>query len=215
MGKLAIFDLDGTLIDSLPDIEYYVNQTLEKFGYQRRSYTDVRKFIGNGARNLVKDCIGEEISSELLDERLAYYNRVYTSSGSPRTKVYDGVKELLYSLKEKGFKIAVLTNKPQETTDNVMQNYFGDVEFDMVVGYSEGRKRKPDKTETLNIINKLNSTIDETYFIGDGETDCLTAKNAGVKSISVLWGYRDKEFLQSFGAKVFAYSPSDLLDLIK
>lgn len=215
MARLVIFDLDGTLIDSLLDIEVYINQMLKNYGYKERTYNELRSFIGNGAKNLVKSSIGQDISEELLQERLNFYNINYTNSGSPKTKIYEGIKEVLITLKNKGFKIAVLTNKPQETTDKIVEKYFDFVKFDAVIGSTSTRKRKPDKEETLKLMQKFNISNEDVYFVGDGETDFLTAQNARVKSISVLWGYRDKDFLQSFGAKIFVNEPLELLNLIR
>ncbi len=214
LNKLAIFDLDGTIIDSLPDIIDCVNETLEKFGHAKREYADIRKFIGNGARVLVEKSIGEALSEEELLKRLNYYNNLYTNSGSPKTKVYDGMKEIISKLKERGYYTAVITNKPQMTTDNVMENYFSDISFDAVIGQKEGVKRKPDPTSTLYLLDKFNVPKENAFFIGDGETDCLTAKNAGVKSISVLWGYRDRKDLEEASANLFIDNPKALLDLM-
>lgn len=215
MAKLVVFDLDGTLIDSLLDIEVYINQMLKKYGYKERTYNELRLLIGDGAKNLVKNAIGQDISEELLQERLAFYNTNYTKSGSPKTKIYDGIKKVLVTLKNKGYKIAVLTNKPQETTDKIIEKYFDFVEFDAVIGSTSSRKRKPDKEETVKLMQRFNACNDDVYFVGDGEADFLTAQNACVKSISVLWGYRDREFLKSFGAKNFVNQPLELLNLIK
>ena len=195
MKKAVIFDLDGTLIHSLPDILEYVNITLEKFNAPLRNESEIRQFIGNGARNLIKRSFGD-ITEEELDKRLAFYNEKYTNSGSPKTKIFDGVKELLLTLKERGYKLAILTNKPQKTTDEVYQKYLSFANFDMVVGQSSSVKCKPDKTATLNILKQLGVKNENAFFIGDGETDVLTSINAGIKNISVLWGYR--EFLELY-----------------
>ena len=213
MNKAVIFDLDGTLIDSLPDILEQVNITLEKFSSPPRSYDEIRQFIGNGARSLIKESFGD-ITEDELDERLAFYNEKYTKSGSPKTKLFDGVKELLLTLKERGYKLAILTNKPQKTTDEVYQKYLSFANFDMVVGQSSSVKCKPDKTATLNILEKLNVKKENAFFIGDGETDVLTSINAGIKNVSVLWGYRDKNQLQKVGATTFVRYPKEILSLI-
>ena len=215
MAKLIIFDLDGTLIDSIPDILYNINIMLKHFGYKERTYGDIRSFIGNGARNLVKRSIGEEISEDRLDECLAFYNKIYTESNSPKTNLFDGVKEVLLAFKERGYKLAVLTNKPQITTDTVIKRYFSFIKFDRVVGFKDGKKCKPDNTETLKIINELGVNNEDVFFVGDGETDVETAKNSLVKCVAVLWGYRDKDLLKDYGAKIFAQTPKDLLQIIK
>ncbi len=215
MNRLVIFDLDGTLIDSLPDISYNVNLALEKFGYKRCEYREVMANIGNGARRLIKDCMGANVTEDQVDECLEFYNQIYTNSGSPRTGLFDGVSDLLKKLKETGYKIAILTNKPQFTTDNVYQNYLKEFEFDMVVGQSDKIKCKPDKAGAEFIMKSLDVLPENCYFIGDGETDVLTALNARITPICVLWGYRNKAQLEKAGGKTFALSPKDIFSLLE
>ena len=214
MEKLIIFDLDGTLIHSLPDIAFNLNLALEKFGYARLEHKDVMRFIGNGARRLVKDSMGEGVTEKQVDECLAFYNELYTNSNSPRTGLFDGVMEMLISIREKGYKLAILTNKPQLTTNEVVKVHFKNFSFDLVVGQSPNVKCKPDKSGAEYIMKTLDVLPENCYLIGDGETDYLTAKNAGVKSISVLWGYRSKEQLMQVGSKTFAENPKDVLKLL-
>ena len=122
--------------------------------------------------------------------------------------------EVLKEFKKRGYKLAICTNKPQIPTENVYNQYLKEFEFDMVIGQSDSVKRKPDPTATLDIIDKLNVKKENVYFVGDGDADVLTAKNAGIKCISALWGYRDKEELIKVGATIFASKPLDLIDLI-
>ncbi len=214
MNKLVIFDLDGTLIHSLPDILEQMNLTLEHFNYPLCTENQIRQYIGNGARHLVKCSFGN-LTEEDLDQKLAYYNKIYTACGSPKTHVFEGMDKVMLELKKMGYKLAILTNKPQITTDKVYQKYLKQFDFDMVVGQSNNVKCKPDKTATLNILKELGVSQENTYFIGDGETDIQTSYNANVKHIAVLWGYRDKEQLEKVGAKTFARLPLDILDIIK
>ena len=214
MNKLIIFDLDGTLIHSVPDILEQINITLAHFNYPLCTENQIRQYIGNGARNLVKRCFGD-LTEEDLDQKLAFYNKIYTACGSPKTHVFEGMDKVLVELKKRGYKLAILTNKPQMTTDKVYQKYLSQYGFDMVVGQSNNVKCKPDKTATLNILKTLDVSEENTYFIGDGQTDIETAYNANIKHIAVLWGYRDKDQLEKVGAKVFAQNPLDILDIIK
>ena len=122
--------------------------------------------------------------------------------------------EVLSELKKRGYKLAVLTNKPQETTDNVVKNYMSGFGFDKIVGQSGSVKCKPDKAATMNILEELGVSPDNAYFVGDGDADVLTAINSGTKGIAALWGYSPREKLEKFGATVFARSPRELLSII-
>lgn len=215
MNKAVIFDLDGTLIDSVPDIAENINIMLKHFGYPVLSEEEIKAKVGHGARNLVKDCIGKSLTDKELDERLEFYNYQYTNSGSPKTRLYKGIPKTLKELKKRGYKLAILTNKPQETTDNVIKNHMSDLNFDKVVGQSGSVKCKPDKAATLAILKELNVLPENTYFVGDGDADVLTSLNSGTNGIAVLWGYSSKEKLAAFGATAFAYKPEDLLKIIQ
>ncbi len=214
MKKGVIFDLDGTLIDSVPDIADCLNDTLTRFNFPTVTIDKVKTIIGNGAKKLIIDAIDQVLPDEKIEELLAYYNDIYTSSSSPKTIVFDGMIEVLKTLKEKGYKLAVLTNKPQATTEKVCSIYLKEIGFDIVYGQMLGRVKKPDKTSTLEIIQKFNLSKENIIFVGDGDADYLTAKSAGVKSVSVLWGYRTKEQLINLGAKNFVNTPSELLDFL-
>ena len=215
MNKVVIFDLDGTILDTLKDIAENVNLMLSHFGYPELGHKEIMQYIGNGARLLVKRSIKEELSESELDEKLEYYNKIYTSSPSDKTCIFDGLKEVFSTLKQKGYKLAILTNKPQMTTDKVCDKYLKDFGFDLVVGQRSGVPIKPDPTAVFSILNQLSVKAQDAYFVGDGETDVMTAINAKVNGIAVLWGYREKWQLEQAGAKVFALNPSDLLSLIK
>lgn len=214
MEKAVIFDLDGTLLDTLTDIYDSVTATLDKFNAPRRTVAEIRQFIGNGAKNLIKTSFGGNLTEEQLKERLDFYNQLYTGSGSPKTCLFDGVKETLIELKSRGYKLGILTNKPQLTTDDVYKTYLSEFDFSMVVGQRAGAKVKPDPTELLKMLDTLSVSGKDAYFVGDGETDVEVAKNANVKGIAVLWGYRDKEQLSKVGAVNFVSSPEDLLKII-
>lgn len=215
MCKAVIFDLDGTIIHSLPDIAFSVNAMLKEFNHPQKNDTLVMRAIGNGARNLVKNLIDEPLSDEEIDIRLKFYNEHYTKSNSPRTSLFDGVDEVITELKKRGFKVAVLTNKPQMTTDDVNKTYLIHLNFDMVIGQQKGLKMKPDPQVLLSMLEKMQVEKENAYMVGDGETDIMTAINANITGISALWGYRTKTQLQDAGAYLFAQSIYDILDIIK
>ncbi len=214
MNKLIIFDLDGTLLDTLPDLAFNVNKMLERFGLPSVTTENVRNYIGNGARKLVELAVGGIKDEKLFEEYFAFYNSLYNSSDSSKTKFFDGIPEVLREFKNRGYKLAICTNKPQTPTENVCEQFLKEFAFDMVVGLSDKVVRKPDARATLDIIEKMGADKENVYFVGDGETDVMTAKNANIKCVSVLWGYRDKKELEQAGAKVFALKPLDLLNLI-
>ncbi len=215
MKKIVIFDLDGTLIDSLPEITKYINLTLQHYGYPLIDDNRTRQIIGSGARKLVKDAINRPITDQKLDEILDYYNFHYTNSDSSLTSLFSGIEELLFSLKNQGFSIAILTNKPQQTTDNIYQKLLSKFNFDLVLGESKGYPTKPDKRSVERVFNALNVTSSDCYIVGDMETDYLASINSGCMPVCVLWGYGDKHYLSSLGCKNFANTPSEVLEFLK
>ena len=214
MSKGVIFDLDGTLLYTLGDISYYLNKALEKFGFPTHTEEEIKQFIGNGAKKLVLRSLPMGVEEEVFNKVFKEYNDAYTSSSSPRTKLYDGIEEVIYTLKERGYKLAILTNKPQETTDVIVKKYFKTNTFDVVFGQRDGIKIKPDKTATLKILSLFDCDPQDVYFVGDGETDVQTAINSNTKGISVLWGFRSFSQLAQEGAKTFVSSPKELLSII-
>ncbi len=215
MNKAVIFDLDGTILDTLTDIAENINRMLDHFGYPKLPSREIMQYIGNGARNLVKRSIKVKLTEEELDDKLAFYNRIYTAAPSDNTCVFKGLDEVISQLKERGYKTGVLTNKPQMTTDKVCEKYLSHLNFDVIVGQREGVPIKPDPTSLNQILKDLNVKKENAYFVGDGETDAQTAQNAGVNGICVLWGYRERKQLEAVGATVFVSSPQQLLKIIK
>ncbi len=214
MNRAVIFDLDGTLLDTLPDLEYNCNLMLEHFGFPKVDKEKVRLSIGNGATKLVERVLGDNYDHARFDEYFTYYSKLYDQSQSPKTNFFEGIPTVLRELKKRGYKLAICTNKPQVPTDNACEKYFKEFGFEIAVGLTDKIKKKPDPQATLDILEKLGVEKENAYFVGDGETDVQTARNAGIKSIAVLWGYRKKEDLEQAGAKIFAEKPLDLLGLI-
>ncbi|MBQ9513750.1 MAG: HAD family hydrolase [Clostridia bacterium] len=214
-NKLAIFDLDGTLIDSIRDITDNINAMLKYFGYKERTVEEVRTFVCFGAKELVRCAIAKDIGEEKLNDCVSYYNNLYTKSDSPKSKVFFGIKKVLKELKKRGYTLVVLSNKPQQTLDKVYNIYLKNCGFQEVVGGSPERKIKPDPSEVEKLLKKYSVEKENAYLIGDGETDVLAAVNANINSVAVLWGYRDETALKKVGATTLIKKPSLLLTILK
>ena len=215
MNKVVIFDLDGTLLDTIKDIAENVNLTLESFGYPTLTEKEIMKYVGNGARKLIERSLKVKLSDRDFEEVFKYYDALYTSSKSEKTCVFDGLKEVLTELKNRGYKLAILSNKQQAATYNVYLKYLKEYHFDIVLGQRDGVPIKPNPAAVYEMLKELNASPENAYFVGDGETDVMTAINAGINGVAVLWGYRELEQLSAAGATVFASKPSDLISIIK
>lgn len=214
MEKLVIFDLDGTLLDTIEDIKNALNKALINLGYNvNYSKKEVSSFVGSGALILAKRALeklnieDEKIILELRDE----YNSIYGKSSNIYTKPFDGIKEMLEVLKHKNFKLVVFSNKPDIDTKSVIKSYFGDNLFDVVRGQIEGVKVKPNPEGLYNIL-KIFPTINKEniYYVGDSDVDMETGKNASLKTIGVTWGYRDKSILESYNPTIIVDSVESL-----
>ena len=214
MNKAVIFDLDGTLLDTLDDLTDSINAMLNEYGYRTLTRDRVSALIGSGAKKLIADALPEKLSDEEFIKRLETYNRIYNASGSPKTKLFDGIKEVLSELKNRGYRLAVLSNKPQHSTDKVAEKYFDGLGFDYIMGQRDNVKCKPSPDGVFFILNKLGVKPENAYLIGDGETDVLAAINAGLTGIVALWGNRTKEQLKAAGGTIFADTPEDILKII-
>ncbi len=203
MYKAVIFDLDGTLLDSLNDILAVLNHTLDKFGLPRITRGQAQSYIGDGARELVRLAIGKD-NAHRLDEILAYYKTEYAKSDNGLASLYEGEEEALYALKERSVKIAILTNKPHNAAMRANGIFFERFAFDCVQGQTEGIPLKPSPQSVNYVLDKLGVKVKDCLFVGDGEADIKAAESVGMDCVSVLWGYRTKEQLKAAGATRFA-----------
>ncbi len=214
MIKAIIFDLDGTLTDTLCDLADAVNYVLASYGYPTHKTESYKYFVGNGIYNLNKNAFPkgteEKIISDAVESFIAYYRVHYLD----KTKPYDGIIQLVQDLKKKGIKLAVCSNKVQEMTERVVEKFFGGI-FSEVVGQSDRFPIKPHPAAPKHIMEKLGVTPSQTVFIGDSGVDMKTGKNAGCVSLGVLWGFRTEEELRENGADFIAQSPCDILNLIE
>ena len=210
----VIFDLDGTLLNTLDDLHACFNHAIKTFGYPERSIEEIRSFVGNGIKKAIERALPYKIKDEELEKIVEYFRDYYKEHMFELTKAYDGILELLKELKEKGYKLAVVSNKYDMAVKNLVKHYFGEY-IDVAVGEGLGINKKPSSDGTLKAINELNSNIENCIFIGDSDVDIETAKNVGIPCISVLWGFRDKEFLKSRGGEIFVKEPKDIIKIIE
>ena len=190
MIKSIIFDLDGTLLNTIEDLANACNYALTTLGYKTHEVEKYKTFVGNGRYKLVERMLPEDRRDmENIEKALKLFDTYYEKHMIDMTKPYDGIMEMLDSLINRGINIAVVSNKPHEFTTEVVKNYFGD-RFKVVYGHKKNTKEKPDPWAVLEVIEEFNVNKDECLYIGDSEIDINTAKNAGVKSVGVEWGFR-------------------------
>lgn len=213
-NKVIIFDLDGTLIDSIKDISICANKVLEELNHPTHKMEDFKYFIGDGAKELMRRCLPQNLEDEHVEEALALFKNYYSNNIHNNTKPFDGINELLEQLQEKGYSLNVLSNKPHEFTVQYVNNLFSNFSFDEVHGQKDGFPRKPSPEGALKIAQSLKTEPQEIYYIGDTSTDMQTAKNSNMIAIGVLWGIRDEDELRKNGADYIITEPKQLLDII-
>lgn len=214
--KLVIFDLDGTLIDTVADLSDAVNAALSVFGFPIRSYEEVVSFVGNGTLKLIERALPDDKhdDKELASAVHEAFTNHYSGHYADKSAVYDGIPEVLSSLKSRGIKLAVLSNKPDRFTKALIGMFFPNV-FDTVLGSGENTPRKPDPTGELGIIRSFGLMLDECLHVGDSDTDIKTAHNAGVKAVGCTWGFRPKSTLEEAGADWIADKPEDMIKIFQ
>jgi phosphoglycolate phosphatase len=213
--KGVIFDLDGTLLDTLEDITDSMNQVLEGRGFPTHPEEAYLRFVGNGADMLVSRALPNEHKNDemLVEECLNEFRKIYETNWNNMTMPYDGIPELLDTLKRENIKIAVLSNKPQQFTDLCVNELLADWEFDYVLGHREGTPLKPDPKGAVEITEKLGISAEDFILLGDSDIDMKTAINAGMFPLGALWGFRTEQELLDSGALKVILHPLELLDL--
>lgn len=211
MYKLVIFDLDGTLVDSLDDLANACNEALSRFGFPAHDREKYRYFVGDGVPMLIERALPEDMRTEdMISEVKAEFDGIYRNSFDRLTRPYDGIPELIEKLRENDVLTAVASNKPDEFTKKIVAGMFGDV-FSYVSGKKDGMPKKPDPAIALHIMEKLGVTPQETLFAGDSSVDMKTASNAGCDSIGCTWGFRSRQELIDNHAVYIADLPEDIL----
>jgi len=213
MYKAVIFDLDGTLLDTLTDIATSANFVLENYNKSPLPIEDYNLLVGQGAAQLFKDLL-PELSLEEQNNALALFEKHYEKQFSINTKIYEGISKVLTFLQVRDIKMAVLSNKPNSFTKKCVMKYLKNWKFDAVYGIREGIERKPNPAGVIEILKELDVKAEDTLFVGDTKVDMLTAKNSNMDSIGVLWGFREKEELINNGAKFIVKDPIEIIKLI-
>ncbi|KAI4444608.1 HAD family hydrolase [Schaedlerella arabinosiphila] len=217
MYRLCIFDLDGTLTDTLDSLTFSVNETLKEMGLLPVTADKCRQFVGNGARVLMERSLLEAGETDLgrLDEAMRIYGRIFDANCTYHVVPYKGIPELLTALRQEGLKLAVLSNKPHRQTVHVAEAVFGRDVFWRIQGQKENIPRKPNPQAALQIAEELGISPEDTVYIGDSEVDIATGTNAHMKTIGVAWGFRGRSVLLEAGAEHIASSPEEIIKLIK
>lgn len=215
MYKCAIFDLDGTLLDTIEDLAIASNYALELQGYPTHEVEKYKHFVGDGRYKLIERILPEgDRNKETIDKVVEDFDEYYGNHMIDKTKPYEGIIEMLDELKKSGIKLAVVSNKPDYFAGEVVKTFFGN-RFDVVFGHREGYKTKPDPRTVLDVIKHFGFEKDECIYIGDSDVDIKTARNANVKSIGVVWGFRGLEELKSEGADFLVQKSRDIVEIIK
>ena len=229
MYDTYIFDLDGTLLDTLGDLATSVNYALRTHGMPEHSIDDVRRFVGNGVRKLMERAVPDGTANPLFEEAFATFRAYYVEHAQDTTRPYEGIPETLVALRERGCRLAVVSNKMRKATEELCRHFFPDT-IEVAIGEDEaaGIQKKPapdtvfaalDALDSMEVLGSPGFSLGSprihtasTVYVGDSDVDIETAHNAGIPCVSVLWGFRDKDFLIQHGAKTFISAPQELLD---
>ena len=214
MIRGIIFDLDGTSINTLEDLHNAVNLTMAEYGYPLKSIDDVRMGIGQGFRKLMDAVLPAGVDEEQKAAVGSRYMEIYSENYDLYSKPYPGFSELLKELQERGIKLAINSNKGDRLTRTLISQCFPDIEFTAVCGERENIPRKPDPYAANEIIEQMGLKKEEVLYVGDSNTDIATGKNAGVKTVGCLWGFRDYETLKQAGADKIISEPKELLECL-
>lgn len=211
MIRSILFDLDGTLLDTLDDLANSVNYALRTHHLPERSHTEIRSFLGNGIRNLMLDAVGRGMSDEAFEPVFQTFRTYYVEHCLDKSKPFAGIIDLLKALQQRGITMAVVSNKLHPAVVELNERFFKDY-ITSAVGESATVRRKPNPDAVLAALSELGCSKDEAVYVGDSEVDLHTAQNAGMQCMLAFWGFRDEDFLRSLpGASLFAQCPADIL----
>lgn len=212
--ELVIFDLDGTLLDTLDDLHDSLNYALSVHQMPARSLDEVRRFVGNGIRKLIQRAVLQGTDEERIDQIHKTFMEHYQAHCEDKTRPYDGIMELLTALKKKGCHLAVVSNKADIAVKKLCEKYFSGI-FDVVVGEKDDVRKKPCPDSVNKVLEECQMTKEQAVYVGDSEVDIETALNAQMDAIIVDWGFREREFLLEKGASCMISSPLEILKMIE
>ena len=210
MYKTYIFDLDGTLLNTLGDLAASTNYALRQYGMPEHTIDDVRRFVGNGVGKLIERAIPEGLANPQYEDVLATFRKYYMLHSLDTTAPYPGIESLLHSLRSHGCNVAVVSNKFYNATVELCRHFFADT-VEVAIGERENIRRKPAPDTVFEAMRQLGVSGEDTVYVGDSDVDVATARNSGIPCISVLWGFRDRDFLIEHGATTFVNTPEDIL----
>ncbi len=212
MYKSCIFDLDGTIIDTIQSMTHSISLTMGEFGYAPIDEAHTKKFVGDGYRKLVERALLYSGDNQLVhyEEALVIYDKTFQENCLYKVKAYDGMPELLKSLKAKGIKLGVLTNKGHERAVECVESVYGKNFFDQIIGEGNGIKVKPDPAGALLMAERFSLQPSSCLYFGDTNTDMKTGRNAGMDTVGVTWGFRDRQELEAFEPKYIISHPREI-----
>lgn len=211
--EAVIFDLDGTLLNTLEDLRDSVNYGLLRYGMPERSLEEIRHFVGNGVQRLIELAVPESISSEMQEKVFEAFKEHYKIHCNDKTRLYEGIPELLRELKKREFPMAIVSNKLQEGVDLLWELYFKEY-LQTAIGARDGIRKKPAPDTVMEALKILGIPKERAVYVGDSEVDIATARNSGMDCITVAWGFRTRKEQKQAGAVTFADKPADIIPLL-
>lgn len=211
MYNTFIFDLDGTLLNTLDDLAASVNYALRTHGMPERTLDEVRSFVGNGVRLLMERAIPEGSANPRFEETFATFRAYYMEHSLDTTRPYDGIPEMIHTLKQRGCRLAVVSNKFYAATQELIRHFFPEITVAIGEHEAEGIRKKPAPDTVFEALRQLGVGKEKAVYVGDSDVDLQTACNSGLPCISVLWGFRNRDFLLAHGATTFISHPEELL----
>ena len=223
MYNTFIFDLDGTLLNTLDDLAASVNYALRMHGMPERTLDEVRSFVGNGVRLLMERAVPEGTAHPCFEEAFATFRQYYMEHSLDTTRPYEGIPEVIHALKERGCRLVVVSNKFYAATQELIRHFFPEITVAIGEHEAEGIRKKPAPDTVFEALRQLtnsqqpipNSQRTDAVYVGDSDVDLQTARNSGLSCISVLWGFRDRDFLLAHGATTFVSRPEELLSFFE